>query len=72
MKTVIVARAGNLSIADHLAEMQAWLAERNMEPRELSMLHVLHFRVMFRAVFDEDGDADLFATANVLKGELEV
>jgi hypothetical protein len=63
LKTVIVARPGNLSVADHLAEMQAWLTERNIEPCELSMLHVLHFRVMFRAVFDEDGDAELFAAA---------
>ena len=61
MKTVIVARTGDLSVGDHLAEMRAWLAERNIAPRELVMLHVLHFRVMFRAVFGKDSDADLFA-----------
>jgi hypothetical protein len=46
-----VTRAGNLSVADHLAETQSWLAERNIAARELVMLHVLHFRVVFRAVF---------------------
>lgn len=58
-----MARAGNLSVADHLAEMQASLAERNIAAREIVILHVLHFRVVFRAVFDTDGDADLFAPA---------
>lgn len=61
MKTVIVARAGNLSVADHLAEMKAWLAERDIQPREVVMLHVLNLRVVFRAEFDADRDADLFA-----------
>jgi hypothetical protein len=60
LKTVVVARAGNLSVADHLGEMQAWLAERGITPRELTMLHVIEFRVVFRAVFDTDREADLF------------
>lgn len=47
LKSVIVARAGNLSVADHLAEMQAWLTDRNILPRELVMLHVLHWRLVF-------------------------
>jgi len=51
------ARAGNLSVADHLAQMRIWLADRNIVPRELVMLHVLNLRLVFRA----DGDADLFA-----------
>lgn len=63
LKTVVVARAGNLSIAGHLAEMTAWLADRDIVPRELVMLHVLHWRVVFRATFDDDRDADLFAVA---------
>lgn len=61
MKSVVVARAGNLSVADHLAQMRTWLADRNIVPRELVMLHVLNLRVVFRATFDADGDADLFA-----------
>lgn len=60
MKTVVVARDGHLSVADHLNEMQAWLAERKIVPRELVMLHVLNFRVVFRAIFDTDGEADQF------------
>jgi hypothetical protein len=61
LKTVVVARGGNLSVADHLAEMRAWLAEQNIEVRELVMLNVLNFRVVFRATFDTDADADRFA-----------
>jgi hypothetical protein len=60
LKTVVVARAGNLSVADHLDEMRAWLGVRNIVPRELTMLHVLEFRVVFRAVFDTDSEADEF------------
>ena len=60
LKTVVVARDGRQSVADHLAEMQAWLAEQGIAVRELTMLHVLHFRIVFRATFDNDGDADRF------------
>lgn len=58
---MVVARAGNLSVGDHLAQMRRWLTERNIVPRELVVLHVLNFRVVFRATFDDDSDADLFA-----------
>jgi hypothetical protein len=61
LKTVVVARDGSQSVADHLAEMSAWLGERNIVARELTMLHVLNFRVVFRASFDSDADADRFA-----------
>lgn len=62
MKTVVVARAGNLSVAEHLREMHGWLNERNIEPRELTMLHVVGFRVVFRAIFDIAADADSFVS----------
>lgn len=55
-----MARDGHQSVADHLAEMQAWLAAHQIEARELVMLHVLNFRVVFRATFDSDADADRF------------
>jgi hypothetical protein len=61
LKTVVVARDGDLSVADHFSEMRAWLAERNMVARELVMLRVLNFRVVFRATFDSDQAADAFA-----------
>ena len=61
MKTVVIARAGNLSVADHISEMRTWLGERDIVPRELTMLHVVDFRVVFRATFDAAQDADLFA-----------
>ena len=60
MKTVVVAREGDLSVAGHLAQMRGWLEERNVVPRELVMLHVLNFRVVFRATFDSADQADRF------------
>jgi hypothetical protein len=60
LKSVVVARDGSLSVADHLSEMQAWLSERNIEPHDLTMLHVLKFRVVFRATFERDREADQF------------
>jgi hypothetical protein len=61
LKTVIVARSGNLSVGNHMAEMRAWLAEENIEARELTMLHVLNFRIVFRATFETVDQADRFA-----------
>jgi hypothetical protein len=61
LKTVIVAGDGNLSIAENLTEMQAWLAERNIAARELTMLHILNFQVVFRATFEDEHKADQFA-----------
>jgi hypothetical protein len=60
LKTVIITRGGDLSIAAQLAEMNAWLSERDITPRELVMLHVLNFRVVFRATFDSSDEADRF------------
>jgi hypothetical protein len=60
MKTVVVARSGNLCAADHLVEMQAWLVDRDIVARELMALHVLNFRVVFRAAFDTPWEADQF------------
>jgi hypothetical protein len=60
LKTVVVARDGALSVADHIAEMRVWLTARNIEARELTMLHVLNFRVVFRATFDTVEHADQF------------
>jgi hypothetical protein len=60
LKTVVVARGGHQSVGEHLAEMQAWLAQEQIVARELVMLHVLNFRVVFRATFDRDADADRF------------
>jgi hypothetical protein len=60
MKTIVVARSGNLSVADHLSEMKEWLIARGIAPRELTMLHILQFRVVFRAMFDVDHEADQF------------
>ena len=60
MKTIVVARSGNQSVGDHFTEMRSWLSARNIAPRELTMLHILKFRVVFRAIFDLDHEADQF------------
>jgi hypothetical protein len=60
LKTVIFGRAGNLSVGDHLAEMREWLTRREIVPLELSQLHNLHSRVVFRARFAADPEADQF------------
>jgi hypothetical protein len=62
LKTVVVTRDGALSVADHIAEMRGWLAKQDIEARELTMLHVLNFRVVFRATFDTIEQADQFVT----------
>jgi hypothetical protein len=60
LRTLIFARAGNLSVGEHMTQMRAWLAERDIVPRELTMLYVLHMRVVFRAIFDADHEAQQF------------
>lgn len=60
MITVIVTREGNLSVGDHLAEMQEWLSHREIESLELAPLRVIKFRVEFRATFNTAGHAQLF------------
>jgi hypothetical protein len=60
LKTVVLTRDGHQSVTEHLAEMQSWLAEQRIVARELVMLHVLNFRVVFRATFDSEADADRF------------
>jgi len=41
--------------------MRTWLAEREIVAEDLAMLHVLNFRVVFRATFAETDHADQFA-----------
>jgi hypothetical protein len=61
LRTIVVTRDGALSVADHLSEIHAWLVEHNIVARELTMLHVLNFRiVVFRAAFDRDDEAAEF------------
>jgi hypothetical protein len=61
LKTVVVSRPGDLSVAAHLTEMRNWLADQRIQPRELVMLHVLNFRVVFRGTFETVEQADRFA-----------
>jgi hypothetical protein len=60
LKTVVFARAGNLSVGDHLAEMREWLTRREIVPLELSQLHILNSQVVFRARFTTAFEADEF------------
>jgi hypothetical protein len=61
LKTVVISRGGDLSVSAHLAEMRNWLADQGIEPRELVMLHVLNFRIVFRGTFETVEQADRFA-----------
>ena len=60
MKTVVVERHGDPSVGAHFAEMWDWLIVRHIAPIELSMVHILKRRVVFRASFLKDDDADQF------------
>jgi hypothetical protein len=60
LKTVVVSRDGDLSVAAHLTEMRNWLADQGIQPHDLVMLHVLNFRVIFRATFETVEQADRF------------
>ncbi len=60
LKTVVISRDGDLSVAAHLTEMRNWLADQGIEPCELMMLHVLNFRVIFRGTFETAEQANRF------------
>jgi len=60
MRTVEVTRKGDVSVADLLAEMQAWLIEAGIQAQVLEPVAILKARVTFRATFDQPEDAELF------------
>ena len=58
MQTVEVTRAGDLSIADHLAEIRGWLEREGIQQTELHAVRVLNGRVTFAATFKQAAEAD--------------
>ena len=60
MPTIEVTRTADLSVADQLAEMRAWLDREGIRAIELRALHVLAGLVTFEATFAQASDADRF------------
>lgn len=60
MRTVEITRTGHASVADHVAEMQAWFREAGIDPLELEAISILNARIRFRASFADAGDAERF------------
>ena len=60
MPTIEVTRAADLSVADQLAEMRAWLDREGIRVTELRALRVLGGRVTFEATFAQASNADRF------------
>jgi hypothetical protein len=63
MQRLEISRRGDLSIADHLAEMRAWLAEEGIRATGLRAVHIMAGRVTFRATFESEIDGNRFQEA---------
>ena len=63
MQTVEITRAGDLSVADHLAEMQCWLDHAGIRVTDLFALHILRGQVTFSITFRDTADANYFLQA---------
>jgi hypothetical protein len=60
MRTIEIARIGDSSVADQMAEMHEWLREAGIHPLQLEPMRILRARVLFRATFANDDDAERF------------
>ena len=60
MPIIEITRTGDASVADQLAEMQAWLREARIEMVELEPIQILRARVRYRANFADAADAERF------------
>jgi hypothetical protein len=60
MRTIEIARSGDVSVADQMAEMQRWLCEAGIQPLTLDPMRVVNAQVRFRASFANDDDAERF------------
>jgi hypothetical protein len=63
MRSVEITRAGDLSVADHLAEMRSWLERKGIQETNLHAVRVLNGRVTFSATFNQAAEADRFIRA---------
>ena len=60
MPAVEIGRAGDVSVADQMAEMQAWLREQRIQPLELQPVRIVRASVCFVAKFATREDAERF------------
>jgi hypothetical protein len=63
MRSVEITRAGNLSVADHLAEIRGWLSRASIQATDLQAVQLLHGRITFSATFEQADEADHFLRA---------
>jgi hypothetical protein len=63
MRSLEITRAGDLSVADHLAEMRSWLQREGIRATDLHAVRVLNGRVTFSATFKQGDEADRFLRA---------
>jgi hypothetical protein len=63
VRSVEITRAGDLSVADHLAELQRWLARAGIQATDLYAARILKGHVTFQATFEQAIDADRFLRA---------
>jgi hypothetical protein len=63
MRSVEITRAGNLSVADHLAEIRGWFDRAGIQATDLQVVRVLSGQVTFSATFERADDADRFLRA---------
>jgi len=60
MRTIEIARTGDASVADQMADMHEWLRAEGIEPLELQPARILQASVRFVARFASDEDAERF------------
>ena len=63
MHRIQVTRRGDLSITDHLAQMQAWLDREGIRATGLRPVRIFETRITFSAEFDQSGEAERFRRA---------
>ena len=63
MRSVEITRAGDLSVADHLAEIRGWFDREGIRETDLHAVRVLNGRVTFNATFTQAAEADRFIRA---------
>jgi hypothetical protein len=60
MPAIEIGRAGNVSVADQMAEMHAWLREQAIQPLELQPVRIVKASVRFLGKFATQEDAERF------------
>ena len=63
MRSVEITRAGDLSVADRLAEIRGWFDREGIRETDLHAVRVLNGRVTFSATFTQAAEADRFTRA---------